>query len=189
MVNNRYQHVSWNLRTKEIAMESITSAARPIPGYEGLYVVTKNGVVYSLPRKSSKKLNIMNPVDNMKAGYLRVVLTKDGRSKLWYIHRLVALAYIPNPENKPMVNHKNGNKMDNRLVNLEWVTCMENHTHAIEHGLYPNSKIHPSQKKEVYDLIDSGVPVTTVAERYGMRPGGVRSLVRRYKESELKMAA
>jgi hypothetical protein len=170
-------------------MESITNAARPIPGYEGLYSVTKNGVIYSLPRKTSKKLNIMNPVDNMKAGYLRVVLTKDGSSKLWYIHRLVALAYIPNPENKKMVNHKNGNKRDNRLVNLEWVTCMENHTHAIEHGLYPNSKIHPSKKKEVYDLVKDRVPVIVVAERYGMRPGGVRSLVRRYEESELKMAA
>lgn len=171
-------------------METIADAAVPVPGYEGIYSVTKNGTVFSLPRKTSKKLNIMNPVDNMKAGYLRVVLTKEGRSKLWYIHRLVALAYIPNPDNKPMVNHKNGNKRDNRVKNLEWVTCMENHTHAFEHGLYPQRKIHPSQKKEVFDLLKSGVPVREVAERYGMKPGGVYSLVYRYKEtSEVSLAA
>ena len=171
-------------------MESITDVSVPVPGYEGLYAVTKNGVVFSLPRKTSKKLNIMNPVDNMIAGYLRVVLTKEGSSKLWYIHRFVALAYIQNPDNKPMVNHKNGNKRDNRVENLEWVTCMENHTHAIEHGLYPNSKIHPSKKKEVYNLVKEGVPVKVVAERYGMKPGGVRSLVYRYLEAEaLPLAA
>jgi hypothetical protein len=168
--------------SKEIPMESITNAAAPIPGYEGSYSVTKNGVVYSLPRKTSKKLNLMNPVDNMKAGYLRVVLCKEGNSKLWYIHRLVALAYIPNPENKKMVNHKNGNKRDNRAENLEWVTRAENHIHAFENGLYPKHKIHPSNKKEVYDLVKEGVPVKTVAERYGLKPGGIYSLMSRYKE-------
>lgn len=171
-------------------MESIADVAAPVPGYEGLYAVTRNGVVFSLPRMTSKKLNIMNPVDNMPAGYLRVVLCKDGHSKLWYIHRLVALAYISNPENKKMVNHKNGNKRDNRRDNLEWVTRMENHIHAIENGLYPNSKIHPSKKKEVYDLVQQGTPIKDVAERYGLKPGGVHSLVRRYKEAhELQMAA
>lgn len=171
-------------------MESITDVAAPVPGYEGLYAVTKNGVVFSLPRKTSKKLNIMNPVDNMPAGYLRVVLCKDGQSKLWYIHRLVALAYIPNPENKKMVNHKNANKRDNRLDNLEWVTSMENHIHAFENHLYINHKIHPFKKKEVYDLVKQGVPIKDVAERYGVKPGGVYSLIRRYKEAqELQMAA
>lgn len=171
-------------------MESITDVAVPVPGYEGRYAVTKNGVVFSLPRETSKKLNIMNPVDNMKAGYLRVVLCKEGSTKLWYIHRLVAMAFIPNPNNKPMVNHKNGNKRDNRVENLEWVTGQENRDHAFEHGLYPQQKIHPAKKKEVYDLVKSGVPIKTVAEMYGMMPGGIRSLVYRYKEDqELLLAA
>jgi hypothetical protein len=171
-------------------MELITDVAVAVPNYEGLYSVTKNGVVFSLPRATSKKFNIMNPVDNMKAGYLRVVLCKEGSTKLWYIHRLVALAYIPNPENKSMVNHKNGNKRDNRLANLEWVTGAENYTHAFENGLYPRNKIHPTKKKEVYDLVKEGVPVKTVAEMYGMKPGGVRSLVYRYEEvEELPLAA
>jgi len=170
-------------------MESIADAAVPVPGYEGLYAVTKNGVVFSLPRTTTKKLGIMNPVDNMNGSYLRVVLSKDGHAKLWYIHRLVALAYIDNPESKPMVNHKNGIKTDNHVDNLEWATSMENHTHAFEHGLYPNRKIHPSKKKEVYDLVKQGVPIKKVAEMYGMKPGGVNSLVYRYKEAQLQMAA
>jgi len=171
-------------------MELISNAARTIPGYEGLYAVTRTGVVYSLPRKFSKKLKIMKAVDNMPAGYLRVALTRDGRTKLVYIHRLVAEAYISNPGNKPMVNHLDGDKTNNRIENLEWVTGQENRDHAFEHGLYPQQKIHPSKKKEIYDLVKEGVPVKVVAEKYGLKAGGVRSLVYRYKEAEaLPLAA
>jgi HNH endonuclease/NUMOD4 motif len=169
-------------------MELITAAAKTIPGFEGLYSVTKNGVVYSLPRKG-RKLKILKAVDNMKAGYLRVKLSGNCKPKLYYIHQLVAMAYIPNPGNKPMVNHIDGVKTNNRLENLEWVTAQENHDHAFELGLYPEQKIRSSQKKEVYDLVQQGVPIRVVAERYGMKRGGVRSLVRRYKEAELRMAA
>ena len=170
-------------------MELISNAAKPIPGYEGLYSVTRNGVVYSLPRKGIKKLRIMKPVDNMKAGYLRIALTNDGRTKLIYLHRLIAIAYIPNPENKPMVNHINGVKTDNHVENLEWVTSMENHIHAFELGLYPRCKIHPSEKQKVVELVKQGVPIKVVAEMYGMRPGGIYSLIWRYREAELQMAA
>ncbi len=132
----------------------------------------------------------MTPVDNMKAGYLRVALTKDGRTKLVYIHRVVAQTYITNPDNKPMVNHIDGVKTNNRVENLEWVTGQENHDHAATLGLYPNQKILSHQKKEVFDLVKSGVPVKDVAERYGMKPGGVYSLFYRYKEqNELRQAA
>ena len=171
-------------------MELISNAARPIPEYEGLYAVTRNGVVYSLPRKHSTKLTIMTPVDNMKAGYLRVMLTKDGRSRLVYIHRIVAETFITNPLGKPMVNHIDGNKTNNRVENLEWVTGQENHDHAFHLGLYPNQKIPSGKKHEVFALVKQGVPVRVVAERYGMKPGGVRSLVNRYKVVQpLPMAA
>lgn len=171
-------------------MELISNAVRHIPGYEGLYAVTRVGVVYSLPRKFSRKLRVMKPVKNMKAEYIRIALTKDGRTKLVYLHQIVAMTYISNPHNKPMVNHIDGDKTNCRVENLEWVTRMENYIHAVELGLYPNAKIHPSQKREVYDLVISGVPVAQVAQRYGMRPGGVRSLVYRYKEAqEMRLAA
>jgi hypothetical protein len=173
---------------EEICMVLITEAARPVVGYEGLYSVTKNGVIYSLPRRG-RKLKIMNPVDNMKAGYLRIALSRDGHTKLCYIHRVVAEAYIPNIENKPMVNHINGIKTDNKVENLEWVTGQENRDHAFDLGLFPNQKIHSHRKGEVVELVKQGIPIRTVAEMYGMRPRGVDSLLRRYKESELKMAA
>lgn len=86
-------------------MESIADAAVPVPGYEGLYAITKNGVVFSLPRTTTKKLSIMNPVDNMNGSYLRVVLSKEGHTKLWYIHRLVALAFISNPGNNDVAQY------------------------------------------------------------------------------------
>ncbi len=171
-------------------MEFISNAARPIPGYEGLYAVTRTGVVYSLPRKHSSKLKIMTRVDNMRAGYLRVALTKDGRTRLVYIHRVVAQTYITNPDNKPMVNHIDGVKTNNRVENLEWVTGQENHDHAFHLGLYPNQKVPSFKKKEIFDLVRYGIPVAEVAERYGLKPGGVRSLVYRYEEQqELRQAA
>ncbi|QWV94881.1 HNH endonuclease [Geomonas oryzisoli] len=170
-------------------MELISDAAKEIPGFEGLYAVTRNGVVYSLPRRGVKKLKIMKHVKNMKADYIRVKLSCNGEDDLYYVHRLVAETYIPNPECKPMVNHIDGDKTNNRIENLEWVTRLENQIHAFETGLYPNCKIHPLKKNEVYDLVKSGMPIKDVAERYGMTPGGVRSLVRRYRPEEQRMAA
>lgn len=68
-------------------------------------------------------------------GYLGVVLCKNGKTKLIAVHRLVAMHFIPNPENKPQVNHKNGVKNDNAAENLEWVTQSENMKHAVKTGL------------------------------------------------------
>jgi hypothetical protein len=169
-------------------MVTIIDNAKEIPGFEGLYAVTENGVVYSIPRKYSPKLKIMKPIDTYH-GYVRVVLSGRDRTKMYYVHRLVAETYIPNTQNKQMINHKNGIKTDNNVSNLEWVTCLENHTHAFENGRYPRQIIHPSEKPNVVDMIRQGVPVDVVAERYGLKPMGVESLVRRYQEAELRIAA
>lgn len=131
----------------------------------------------------------MKPIDNMKTGYLRVSLSKNGKSKLVYIHRLVAEAYISNTQRAPMVNHIDGNKQNNHSSNLEWVDGYQNRLHAFLLGLYPKQKVHPDQKKVIYDLVAQGVPVKVVAEKYGLKPGGVYSLVSRYKEEEQRMAA
>jgi hypothetical protein len=169
-------------------MELIANAAAPVPGFEGLYTITKNGVVYSLPRKG-RKLRVLKPVDNMKAGYLRAKLSGNGLSKLFYIHQLVAMAYIPNPENKRFVNHIDGVKTNNRLENLEWVTAQENRDHAFRLGLYTRQKICSAQKVEVYELVKQGVPIKEVAKMYGMSSSGIYHVIERYNGPELQIAA
>ena len=94
-------------------------------GYEGLYIVSNLGNVKSIKYRSDK---LLKSRDSPK-GYKRVVLWKGKQKRQYFIHRLVAQAFIPNPEGKPDVNHKNGDKGDNRVYNLEWVTKSENCRH------------------------------------------------------------
>ena len=103
---------------------------KDVVGYEGIYVIDGLRVI-SLKFGKEKELK---PVKSSK-GYLIVCLCKDGKVKNYYVHRLIAEAYIPNPDNKPYINHKNGNKTDNRIENLEWVTSSENNKHAYDSGL------------------------------------------------------
>lgn len=96
---------------------------KPIIGYEGLYEVSSKGRVRSLPFKHSR-CKILKLVPKKK-GYLFLTLSKNGVQKPHSVHRLVAMAFIPNPENKPTVNHKNEIRTDNRVENLEWATYYE----------------------------------------------------------------
>lgn len=93
------------------------------------YLVNEYGDVYS---KYSKKI-ISKRLD--KYGYLKCNLYFKGKYKTPTIHRLVALAFIPNPDNKPQVNHIDGDKLNNHVSNLEWVTNRENINHGYENGL------------------------------------------------------
>lgn len=118
---------------------------RPIKGYEGYYEVSNLGKVRSCERtiinhrkegitKSRIKEKIMTNL-NHNGGYYFVVLSKERNIKRQLLHRIVAMAFLPNPDNLPEVNHKDGNKKNNCVDNLEWVTRTENAIHAWEHGL------------------------------------------------------
>lgn len=144
--------------------------------YEGLYKVNSCGKI------TNKNLRILN--DRIKKGYNTCRLFKDGTYKENLVHRLVAQAFIPNPENKPQVNHINGIKSDNRVENLEWCTISENTSHAHKKGLikkrygvlnnftilsekqvleirnYP--KLSPEKKKEI--AITYGVSYNTISD-------------------------
>lgn len=102
---------------------------KDIEGFEGRYMISRNGEVHSLLRGRRLKTN--------KDGrYERVGLRdKDGNKSTASVHRLVAKAFIPNPLNKAEVNHINGIKQDNRVENLEWATRSENAQHAVDTGL------------------------------------------------------
>ena len=95
---------------------------KDIKDYEGLYMVSNWGRVKSI--KFGKE-RILKPVTN-SSGYLSVKLCKDGKVKAFTVHRLVAEAFLPNPDNLPCVNHKDENKQNNNVSNLEWCNCKYN---------------------------------------------------------------
>lgn len=128
---------------------------KDIEGYEGLYQVSNLGCVKSLTRKVRCKNNkfriiigkILIPIQT-KNGYLFVNLWKNNKIKRVLVHRLVAETFIPNPENKPEVNHINGNKLNNYVDNLEWNTRSENTIHSYKIKLRENQKKSISQNNK-----------------------------------------
>ena len=113
------------------------------------YKITRDGKVISL--KHNKEREIKGYID--KDGYRRVLLHIDGKRRKFFVHRLVAQQYIENPENKPQVNHKDGNKLNNNVENLEWVTNKENIRHAELKGLRTHEvALKIEQVKEIKKL-------------------------------------
>ena len=115
---------------------------KPLFGTDERYVIDNEGVVESIFKKSinligrshTRKGGKITPVID-RAGYWTVNTTIDCVRGTRYVHRLVAQTYIENPTNKPFVNHLNGDKLDNRVENLQWVTAKENYLHAVTTGL------------------------------------------------------
>lgn len=119
---------------------------KDIKDFEGLYQVSNLGRIKRLPKKVynnglknknkyfiSKEI-ILKP-STISKGYKGVILTKDKKRYPKKVHRLVAQEFIPNPENKPQINHIDCNKTNNSVENLEWCTNSENQIHAYKHGL------------------------------------------------------
>lgn len=107
-------------------MEGIEELTAPAPGYEGLYLISESGKVWNVKTGSTLRGNVNSH------GYFVVSLTKGGVKKDCKLHRLLAMAFIPNPNGYECVNHKDGNKLNNRLDNLEWCTKGYNNRHARE---------------------------------------------------------
>ena len=128
---------------------------RDLPGYEGLYQASNLGQIRG-PRGTVNK-----PFKN-RDGYLVATLYNGRKKSRTGAHRLVAMAFIPNPDNKPQINHKNGIRTDNRPENLEWVTCSENNLHRrrVLHG-------GGGREKRPVRCLDTGVvyPSITAASK------------------------
>ena len=111
---------------------------KDIEGYEGLYQVSNLGNIKSLHCNKEK---IMKPtIRSNNYQYYFVGLLKDGKRKYFAVHRLVAIMFIPNPNNYEQVDHLDGNKLNNNVKNLEWVTPKENTNRAWNKGLAKNTE-------------------------------------------------
>lgn len=154
---------------------------KDVKGYEGLYKISNLGNVLSLNFNHSNYSKCLKPFDN--DGYLRVAFNCNNQYKRFLVHRLVAEAFIPNPENKPFINHIDGNKRNNNIDNLEWVSASENTRHAIRIGLRPANcqheikygKDHPASKPIIQfdingNLIKRWGCSKDVEKEFGFRP-------------------
>ena len=131
---------------------------KDIKGYEGLYAITSCGKVWSYRRKIFLKQKINNE------GYLQVGLYRDGHHKTVGVHRLVAEAYISNPEDKPQVNHKDENKTNNNINNLEWTTSIENLTHGTRIERFTESRKNKSTKRRKVYCIELNKTYKSMSE-------------------------
>lgn len=159
---------------------------KPVDGFESWYMVSNYGRVKGLDRvvKNSKgvclriksKMLCNNPTNERK--YKSVTLNLVTKRKIVFVHVLVAKAFIENPLKKPFVNHKDGNKLNNLVSNLEWVTAAENIKHAVDLGLMRNdpwkgkfgSLHHSSKKVQQYDLNGAFI------DEYGSMSEAARSI-------------
>ena len=138
------------------------------------YYINRKGVIYRASYVANDGRYIKSKIVTQslgKNGYYYVNLRCDGKTKLAYVHRIIAETYVDNPENKEQVNHINGDKKDNRIGNLEWVTPKENTQHSIYHGMTPiGEQAHKSKLtlKEVISIRSSNRSDTELAKKYGV---------------------
>ena len=164
---------------------------KDIKGYEGFYQVSNLGRVKSLERfvngkfagnKSFKK-SVMLKQCYYGQFYYNVQLNINGHHKTIAVHRLVAKAFIPNPENKKQVNHIDGNKLNNNVKNLEWATSKENINHAYQIGLSKsegtNHYLSKLNKEDVLFIRNSDLPNRELSNKYGVSMSCVQRIKRR----------
>jgi len=161
---------------------------KDIEGYEGLYQISNKGRVKSFHFGKEKFLKPYLRTD----GYLMVCLQVDKIKAHFTVHRLVAMAFIPNPKNLPVINHIDGNKQNNCVKNLDWTTYSENEKHAYKIGLKTRSpvaglgeecifaKFTNAQVKEIrkiYKARDREYGQAALARKYGVHRDTIQNIV------------
>ena len=133
---------------------------KDIVGFQDKFSVSNLGRVKSKAREVNNHTGIIHKGDYIlkqslnRKGYSIVYLDENGKTKIKTVHRLVANAFIDNPNNKPQVNHIDGNKQNNKVDNLEWVTNQENQIHAVKMGLNNHSLYDSGRPKKAVLQID-----------------------------------
>lgn len=167
---------------------------KKIKDLEGFYEISNLGNVKSISRVVNSsvqkcgfriiKEKIKQSQDNGK-GYKQLYVQVNNKRKLFYIHRLVAQSFLPNPENKPQVNHINGIKTDNRVQNLEWCTSNENRKHAVDNNLMKKGENHSKSKLTEKDIlairrlyrINPRFNKTNIAKKLGVRDTTIHKII------------
>lgn len=158
---------------------------KDVPGYEGLYLVSNTGKIFSLRCKRC----LTQSTD--RGGYMRVPLSSD-KKKFWSVHRLVAMAFIPNPDNLPEVNHKDENTTNNHEENLEWCTRKYNANYgtAMKRMAATNSK--PVEQMKGGEVVKRWESIKAAGEDTGFDRGNISKCCtgksRTYKGYEWRFA-
>jgi len=140
----------------------------PIPDHPR-YEITRNGIIRNRSNKRIKSQYVGS------TGYYMVSFSYNNHSNPKRVHRLLAAAFLENPNSLPCINHKNGDKLDNCLLNLEWCTHAQNMKHAFDTGLANNtgtnngqSKLTDSKVKKIKSLLRLGKTQQSIADKYGV---------------------
>lgn len=160
---------------------------KDIPGFEGLYAATRDGKIWSYPKARYINGRFLKPSKNPD-GYLNVILSISTNNYVAKkVHRLVALAWIPNNRNLTDINHKNGIKTDNRLENLEWCTRSDNLKHAFKLGL-SNKKGSKNSMAKLNELLVlqirkereiMNISYIDLSIKYGLAKSSIKDIVHR----------
>lgn len=179
---NIYENLSLDDLTEEIDGVISVENWRPI-SFNLMYLVSDFGRIKALGSRTKRSYTypkmLRQQFNKQKYLFIRIK-NKDKVPKNFYVHQLVGIAYIPNPENKPEVNHKKGIKIDNRSHQLEWNTNLENQRHRHETGIMNiKGEANPSAKltvTKVLEIFNSKVPSKKMCSLYGISASVVRQI-------------
>jgi hypothetical protein len=150
-----------------------------LPNTDNKYAISLDGDVFRFKAGVWKKVN-----GEINHGYRRVNISINGVAKKYRVHRLVATEFVENPFNKPHVNHKDGNKLNNHFSNLEWCTASENEHHSYKVLGKVAWKTKPEQvRQKAYEMRKSGVKVRDICKSLNVSKSFVEKLVHSYSQT------